>query len=85
MVAALTEHLAVVSATTAGLAAAVKFLEPIKEKVPLVSWADLMQMASALAVEVRAVHASWVKRRDSPHVDVRPAQYRVIRKCLYSI
>ncbi len=37
----------------AGLVAAVKFLEPIKEKVPLVSWADVMQMASALSIEAR--------------------------------
>lgn len=67
---ALTERLAVVSATSAGLTAAVKFLEPIKEKVPLVSWADLMQMASALAVEVRAVHAEQVKPRGLTHLGV---------------
>lgn len=38
-------------ACNAGLVKAVDFLKPIKEKVPLVSWADLMQMASALAVK----------------------------------
>ena len=36
----------------AGLDGAVKYLEPIKEQCPNVSWADLMQMASAVAVEV---------------------------------
>mmetsp|Transcript_11038 Transcript_11038/g.33100 ORF Transcript_11038/g.33100 Transcript_11038/m.33100 type:complete len:295 (-) Transcript_11038:1609-2493(-) len=35
----------------AGLEKAVKLLEPIKEKVPIVSWADLMQLASATAIE----------------------------------
>jgi L-ascorbate peroxidase len=30
---------------------AVEMLQPIKDQVPNVSWADLMQMASALAVE----------------------------------
>lgn len=37
-----------------GLEKAVKLLEPIKEKVPIVSWADLMQLASATAIEVHA-------------------------------
>lgn len=36
----------------AGLTKARAFLEPIAEKYPLVSWADLIQMASALAVEI---------------------------------
>lgn len=67
---ALTERLAAVSATNAGLTAAVKFLEPVKEKVPLVSWADLMQMASALAVEVRGVHADPAEPRRLPHLGV---------------
>jgi Peroxidase len=35
----------------AGLVYAVELLQPIKDQVPNVSWADLMQMASALAVE----------------------------------
>jgi L-ascorbate peroxidase len=35
----------------AGLVSAVELLKPIKDKVPNVSWADLMQMASALAIE----------------------------------
>lgn len=35
----------------AGLSGAVKLLEPIKEKFPAVSYADLMQMASARAIE----------------------------------
>jgi Peroxidase len=35
----------------AGLVSAVEMLQPIKDQVPNVSWADLMQMASALAVE----------------------------------
>lgn len=35
----------------AGLSKAVNYLRPIKEKYPLVSWADLIQMASAVAVE----------------------------------
>lgn len=37
----------------AGLVKAVELLQPVKDKVPKVSWADLMQMASALAVKVR--------------------------------
>eukprot|EP00933_Yihiella_yeosuensis_P035463 TRINITY_DN29006_c0_g1_i2.p1 TRINITY_DN29006_c0_g1~~TRINITY_DN29006_c0_g1_i2.p1 ORF type:complete len:313 (-),score=60.45 TRINITY_DN29006_c0_g1_i2:148-1086(-) len=36
----------------AGLAKAVNFLKPFKEKFPAVSWADLIQMASACAIEV---------------------------------
>lgn len=35
----------------AGLVSAVEMLQPIKDKVPNVSWADLMQMASALSIE----------------------------------
>jgi len=34
-----------------GLSKAVKYLEPFKEEYPLVSWADLMQMASAVSIE----------------------------------
>mmetsp|Transcript_35522 Transcript_35522/g.77762 ORF Transcript_35522/g.77762 Transcript_35522/m.77762 type:complete len:1330 (+) Transcript_35522:49-4038(+) len=34
-----------------GLSKAVKYLEPFKSDYPLVSWADLIQMASATAVE----------------------------------
>eukprot|EP00756_Hemistasia_phaeocysticola_P042142 Hpha_TRINITY_DN16952_c4_g1::TRINITY_DN16952_c4_g1_i1::g.53837::m.53837/K00434/E1.11.1.11; L-ascorbate peroxidase len=36
----------------AGLKKAVNYLRPFKDKYPSVSWADLMQMASALAVEL---------------------------------
>ena len=36
----------------AGLAKAVNYLKPFAEKYPSVSWADLIQMASAVAVEV---------------------------------
>jgi len=36
----------------AGLTKAVGFLKPLKEKYPEVSWADLIQMASACAIEV---------------------------------
>jgi len=36
----------------AGLTTAVKILEPVKKKFPEVGWADLMQMASAVAIEV---------------------------------
>lgn len=36
----------------AGLVGALKLLDPIKEKFPEVSYADLFQMASALAIEV---------------------------------
>lgn len=36
----------------AGLVGAVKLLEPIKEKFPAVSYADLMQMASCRAIEL---------------------------------
>lgn len=35
----------------AGLASAIKMLEPIKTKFPLVSYADLFQMASAVSIE----------------------------------
>ena len=35
----------------AGLANAIKLLEPIKEKVPEISYADLFQLASARAIE----------------------------------
>ena len=36
----------------AGLAGAVKLLEPVKEKFPDVSYADIFQMASARAIEL---------------------------------
>lgn len=39
-------------AANAGLPTAVELLQPVKDKHPLVSWADLFQMASAVAVEV---------------------------------
>jgi hypothetical protein len=39
----------------AGLQSAVDLIEPIKQRHPSVSYADLYQMASAVAVEVRAV------------------------------
>lgn len=39
-------------AANAGLANALKLLEPIKEKYPEVSYADIFQMASAVAIEV---------------------------------
>merc|ERR1712151_749665 len=35
-----------------GLTKAVRFLAPFKEKYPAVSWADLIQMASACAIQV---------------------------------
>jgi len=35
----------------AGLAKCVRFLTPIKEKFPVLSWADIIQMAGACAVE----------------------------------
>jgi cytochrome c peroxidase len=35
----------------AGLAKVIKFLEPFKKKYPIVSWADIIQMAGAIAVE----------------------------------
>ena len=38
----------------AGLAGAVKLLEPVKEKFPAVSYADIFQMASARAIELAA-------------------------------
>jgi L-ascorbate peroxidase len=41
-----------ISYVAAGLATAVKMLEPIKAKYPLVGYADLFQMASAVAVEM---------------------------------
>jgi len=34
-----------------GLSKAMKFLEPFKDDFPLVSWADLIQMASAISIE----------------------------------
>mmetsp|Transcript_33285 Transcript_33285/g.43895 ORF Transcript_33285/g.43895 Transcript_33285/m.43895 type:complete len:331 (+) Transcript_33285:87-1079(+) len=39
-------------AANAGLNTALKLLEPIKTKFPSVGWADLMQMASAVSVEL---------------------------------
>lgn len=39
---------------TTGLQAAVDLIEPIKQRHPSVSYADLYQMASAVAIEVRA-------------------------------
>jgi len=36
----------------AGLSKAVAYLTPIKKECPLVSWADLIQMGSALAIEM---------------------------------
>jgi len=42
-----------------GLSKAVRFLEPFKDDYPLVSWADLIQMASAVSVE----HAGGPKIR----------------------
>jgi catalase (peroxidase I) len=41
----------------AGLATAVNLLEPIKKKFPLISYADLFQLASATAVE--SVRTLW--------------------------
>ncbi|CAN0137971.1 unnamed protein product, partial [Laminaria digitata] len=35
----------------AGLSIAVKLLQPIKDKHPEVGWADLIQLASATAIE----------------------------------
>jgi len=35
----------------AGLAKVIKFLEPFKNKYPILSWADIIQMAGACAVE----------------------------------
>lgn len=42
----------------AGLKNALALLAPIKEKFPLVSYADLFQMASAVAVEIVSPFAS---------------------------
>jgi catalase (peroxidase I) len=42
-----------ICAFAAGLQAAIDLIEPIKAKYPAVSYADLYQMASAVAVEVR--------------------------------
>ena len=39
-------------AANAGLVNALALLEPVKEKFPNVSYADLFQLASALAIEV---------------------------------
>merc|ERR1719453_1979565 len=36
----------------AGLAKAVRYLEPVKAKYPAVSWADCIQMASAVGIEL---------------------------------
>jgi len=35
-----------------GLSKAIALLEPVKERYPIVSWADLIQMAGAVAVEI---------------------------------
>jgi catalase (peroxidase I) len=43
---------------SAGLATAVTMIEPIKKKFPLVSYADLFQMASATAIEVVCLFSS---------------------------
>lgn len=48
-------------AANAGLQGAVDLVEPIKQKYPLVSYADLYQMASAVAVEVAG----------GPHIPLR--------------
>jgi hypothetical protein len=37
----------------AGVDSGLKLLEPIKDACPAVSWADLIQLAGAVAIEVR--------------------------------
>jgi catalase (peroxidase I) len=44
----------------AGLKIALNLLKPIQKKYPAVSYADLFQMASAAAVEVRVVPCSGI-------------------------
>ena len=41
-----------VTVHSTGLTTAVNLLEPIKKKFPLISYADLLQLASATAIEV---------------------------------
>jgi L-ascorbate peroxidase len=48
-------------AANAGLGGALKLLEPIKARFPDVSYADLYQMASAVAVEVGS-RDGWGRR-----------------------
>jgi hypothetical protein len=56
----------------AGLVNAVALLEPIHSKYPQVSWADFIQMASAVAIEVRAELAErWSKHRSGGRRPVR--------------
>jgi L-ascorbate peroxidase len=59
----------------AGLVSAVEMLQPIKDQVPNVSWADLMQMASALAVEDAGGPKIDMRygREDCPHEDLKAA------------
>lgn len=60
----------------AGLDKAVKLLQPVKDKVPKVSWADLMQMASALAVKDAGGPTIEMKygRDDCAHEDLCAAE-----------
>lgn len=43
-------------AANAGLVGGLKILQPIKDKHPEVGWADLIQLASATAVEAAGEH-----------------------------
>lgn len=61
----------------AGLKKALDYLEPIKSECPLVSWADLIQMGSALAVEMAGGPKIQMKygrldAKESPKLSVAP-------------
>jgi L-ascorbate peroxidase len=59
----------------AGLAGAIALLEPIREAVPSISYADLFQMASARAIEKAGgplIPVRYVVRRGNPILEVSP-------------
>ena len=46
----------------AGLASAIALLEPVKEEYPSISYADLFQLGSAVAIEVRFACAAPLRQ-----------------------
>jgi catalase (peroxidase I) len=53
---------------TTGLTAAVNLLEPIKKQFPLISYADLFQLASATAIETVRLCRTTFNRERPPFV-----------------
>jgi len=59
----------------AGLANAITLIKDIKEEFPEVSWADLMQMGSAVAIKVRSGRGG-VEGKGRGFTDPKPRRRR---------